>query len=451
GSGQAFAEFSAGKAEDVSRALEAAEQGLAIWRDTAPAERCRILNCAAMLIGERAEYLSVLEALDSGKTLDEARGDVRSCARLFEYYAGAADKLEGRSIPLGKDLSCWTEREPVGVSAHIIPWNYPTSNFARGVAPALAAGCAVVAKPAETTPFTALVLAGWLGEAGVPAGVVNVVTGLGPDAGASLVRHPEVAHITFTGSVSTGVGVMQAAAPSVTRLTLELGGKSPLVALADSDVDKVVDGALWAIFSNAGQICSAGSRLVIDRKIHAEVLEKLVGKARALRLGHGLRHPDIGALNSHAHLERVHAHVEAARRRGRSILTGGNPAVDPETGKGWFYEPTIIDGLPRDDPAVQYEIFGPVLAVQIVEGEEEAAAIANGTEFGLVAGIYTRDIEKALRLARAINAGQVTINDYWAGGVEVPFGGNGKSGFGREKGLEGIEAYVRTKAITIRH
>ncbi|MEP9373614.1 aldehyde dehydrogenase family protein [Mesorhizobium sp. KR1-2] len=451
GSARAFARFSAGKAEDVFRAVEAAEKGLAVWRDTAPAERCRVLNRAAMLIRERAEYLSVLESLDSGKTLDEARGDVRSCARLFEYYAGAADKLEGRSIPLGAGLSSWTEREPVGITAQIIPWNYPTSTFARGIAPALAAGCAVVAKPAETTPFTALVLAGWLHEAGVPAGVVNVVTGLGVDAGAALVRHPSIAHVTFTGSVRTGVGVMQAAAPNVTQLTLELGGKSPLVALADSDVDKVVDGALWAIFSNAGQICSAGSRLVIDRKIHSEVLEKLVQKARALRLGHGLKGPDVGALNSEAHLGRVHAHVEAARQRGRSILTGGKPVTDPETGAGWFYEPTIIDGLPCDDPAVQEEIFGPVLAVQVVDGADEAIAAANGTEYGLVAGIYTRDISEALRLARAIDAGQVTINDYWAGGVEVPFGGNRKSGFGREKGLEGIEAYVRTKAITIRH
>lgn len=451
GSARAFASFSAGKGEDVFRAVEAAEKGLGIWRDAAPAERCRVLNRAATLIRERAEYLSVLEALDSGKTLDEARGDVRSCARLFEYYAGAADKLEGRSIPLGPGLSSWTEREPVGITAQIIPWNYPTSTFARGVAPALAAGCAVVAKPAETTPFTALVLAGWLVEAGVPAGVVNVVTGLGADAGAALVRHPAIAHITFTGSVRTGVGVMQAAAPNVTRLTLELGGKSPLVALADSDVEKVVDGALWAIFSNAGQICSAGSRLVIDRKIHAEVLDKLIDKTRALRLGHGLRGPDVGALNSQAHLERVHAHVEAARRRGLSILTGGKPATDEYTGAGWFFEPTIIDGLPCDDPAIQEEIFGPVLAVQIIDGEEEAVAIANGTEFGLVAGIYTSDISKALRLARAIDAGQITINDYWAGGVEVPFGGNRKSGFGREKGLEGIEAYARTKAITIRH
>jgi aldehyde dehydrogenase (NAD+)/betaine-aldehyde dehydrogenase len=234
-------------------------------------------------------------------------------------------------------------------------------------------------------------------------------------------------------------------------LTLELGGKSPLLALADCEVDKAVDGALWAIFSNAGQICSAGSRLVVDRSIHAEMMEKLVAKTRALKLGHGLHNPDVGAINSQLHLDRITRHVEAARARGCSILIGGNATHDPASNSGWFFEPTIIDDLPSTDPVIQQEIFGPVLSVQIVDGEDEALAMANSTEFGLVAGVYTRDIGKALRLARLIDAGQVTINDYWAGGIEVPFGGNRKSGFGREKGLEGIEAYVRTKAITIRH
>ena len=451
GNGQAFARFGAGKGEDVSRAVEAAQQGLAVWRDTPPATRCQVLNRAAALIRERSDYLAVVEAVDSGKTLAEARGDVRSCIRLFEYYAGIADKLEGRSIPLGPGLTSWTEREPVGITAQIIPWNYPSSTFVRGVAPALAAGCAVVAKPAETTPFTALLLAQWLHEAGVPAGAVNVITGLGSDAGAPLVRHPSIAHVTFTGSVATGVGVMQAVAPNVTQLTLELGGKSPLVALADCDVDKAVDGALWAIFSNAGQICSAGSRLVVERSIHAEMMDKLVARTRTLKLGHGLKDPDVGAINSRQHLDRIARHVEAARGRGCSILTGGNATHDPASNSGWFFEPTIIDDLAPADPAIQQEIFGPVLSVQVVEGEEEALAMANATEFGLVAGIYTSDIGKALRLARKIDAGQVTINDYWAGGIEVPFGGNRKSGFGREKGIEGIDAYVRTKAITIRH
>lgn len=452
GRARAFASFTAGGAADIEQAVASAEKGFSHWRSTPPVERCRVLNRAAQIIRERSDYLAFVETLDSGKTLGEARGDVQSCIRYFEYYAGAADKLEGKSIPLGPDLTSWTEREPVGITAHIIPWNYPTSTFARGVAPALAAGCAAIVKPAETTPFTALILAKWLFEAGLPTGVLNVVTGLGIDAGAPLVRHPSISHVTFTGSVGTGIGAMQAAAVNVTGLTLELGGKSPLIALADCDLDRAVDGALWAIFSNAGQICSAGSRLVVERRIHAPLLEKLVAKARGLRLGHGLSaSSDIGAINSQLHLDRIAAHVEGARGRGRQIVVGGQATVDPETGSGWFFEPTIIDGAPASDPAVQEEIFGPVLTVQTIDSEEEAIAIANGTDFGLVAGIYTRDIGKALKIARQVEAGQVTINDYWAGGIEVPFGGTKKSGFGREKGLEGIDAYTRTKAITIRH
>ncbi len=446
-----FAQFSAGDENDIDMAMQAAQKGLQAWRAVSPAQRCRVLNQAANIIRERAEYLAFVETLDSGKTLAEARGDVRGCARYFEYYAGAADKLEGRSIPLGEGLTSWTERESVGVTAHIIPWNYPTTTFARGVAPALAAGCSVVAKPAETTPFTALLLASWLHEAGVPEGVVNVVTGLGSTAGAPLVNHAGLSHVTFTGSIPTGVGVMQAAAANVVQLTLELGGKSPLVALSDCDIDQAVDGALWAVFSNAGQICSAGSRLIVERSIHDTFLEKLVARANALSFGHGFSGADIGAINSSLQVERIHQHVDAARKRGAKIITGGAPDVDPRSGKGWFYQPTIVDDLHVDDPLIQQEVFGPVLAVQVVEDSDEAVAAANATEFALVAGIYTRDIGKALHLARAVDAGQVTINDYWAGGVEVPFGGNRKSGFGREKGLEGIDAYTRTKAITIRH
>jgi aldehyde dehydrogenase (NAD+)/betaine-aldehyde dehydrogenase len=450
GRGKAFAEFAAGDERDVVRAVEAAERGFRVWRNTRPAERCRILNRCAVLMRENAAMLALMEVLDAGKSLTEAEGDVASSARLVEYYAGAADKLEGRSVPLGPDNMAWTIREPAGVTAHIIPWNYPISTFLRGVAPALAAGCSVVAKPAETTPFTALLTARLFAEAGLPDGVVNVVTGLGVDAGEPLVRHPSIAHVTFTGSVATGVRVMQTLAPNITRLTLELGGKSPVIALDDCDVEKAADGMVGAIFSNAGQICSAGSRLIVDRKIHDDLLNSVLEKTKELTFGHGLRRPYMGAINSRLHLDRITGHVERARKRGASIIIGGNPATDPATGEGWFFEPTIIDMLPVNDPAVQEEIFGPVLAVQVVDGDEEALSAANSTEYGLVSGIYSRDISRALRLARDIDAGQITINDYWAGGVELPFGGNRKSGFGREKGLEGLDAYTRTKSITVR-
>lgn len=449
GTGQVFASFAAGGADDIEHAVQAAGRGLAVWSRTAPAGRCAVLNRMAALVREHADRLAVLETLDSGKTLTEARGDVVNTARLFEYYAGAADKLHGLQVPLNPDYMAWTVREPVGITGHIIPWNYPTSTFARGVAPALAAGCSVVAKPAETSPFTALEMARLLTAAGLPDGVLNVVTGLGREAGAALACHPEVRHLTFTGSVETGVTVMQAAAPNVTRLTLELGGKSPLIALADCEVDRVIEDTIWAIFSNAGQICSAGSRLIVDRRIHEAVLTGLVARTRQLRVGHGLRESDVGAINSSAHLHRVVSHVERARERGLEIVIGGAVIADP-TSDGWFFQPTIIDDVPADDPCVQEEIFGPVLTVQVVDSIDAAIAAANCTRYALIAGVYTRDIGNALRVAREVDAGQVTINDYWAGGIELPFGGNRKSGFGREKGIEGLDAYLSTKAITAR-
>ncbi len=446
---EAFGEFALGTATDMDNAISAAERGADHWRAVKPSDRCRILNEVARVLRDNAEHLAFLESLDSGKTLTEAESDVANSARLFEYYAGAADKLDGRSVNLGPAYTAFTVREPVGVTGHIIPWNYPTSTFARGVAPALAAGCSVVAKPAETTPYTALVMAALLSEAGVPDGVVNVVTGLGQEAGAAMVTDPRIKQLTFTGSVGTGVNIAQAAAPNVTRLTLELGGKSPLVVFSDCDIDAAIDGALWAIFSNSGQICSAGSRLLLHSSIRDEVIDGLVAKTKAIQIGHGLRNPDMGAINSEIHLGRIQSHVDAAKARGCTILTGGEVATDPVTGKGWFYEPTIIGDLKPDDPAVQQEIFGPVLSVQIFDTEEEAVQLANGTEFGLVAGVYTRDIGRAMRMASALDCGQVTINDYWAGGIELPFGGNGKSGYGREKGWEGLDAYTKVKSITL--
>ncbi|WP_454685383.1 aldehyde dehydrogenase family protein [Ancylobacter moscoviensis] len=446
-----FASFAAGRAEDVDLAVEAASRAMrGRWRDMAPPERGRLLVRVAELIRERVARLALVECVDSGKTLGEAAGDVETAARYFDYYGGAADKLQGDYFPLGRDTMSFSLREPVGVTAHIVPWNYPISTFSRSVAPALAAGCTAVVKPAETTPLSALMMAELIAEAGAPPGVCNVVTGTGPQAGAPLSGHPGIHHVTFTGSVATGVGVMQAAAPNIASVTLELGGKSPLIALADCDLDAAVEGALWAIFANAGQICSAGSRLVVERAIHGAFLERLVARAQALRVGHGLRANDFGAVNSDLHLARIAAHVEGARARGREILTGGRTLLDAEEGNGWFYAPTIIDALPADDPCVQEEIFGPVLAVQVVEDAEQALAAANGTRYGLMAGIYTRDITRALRLARDIDAGQVTINEYWAGGICVPFGGTRASGFGREKGLEGLSAYLRTKSIVAR-
>ena len=451
GTARAFAEFAAGDAADVDAAVDAAQTALrGPWRALRPSERGRVLQRVAALIRANADSLAVVESLDSGKRLSEAQGDIAGAAATFDYYAGACDKHEGVSIPLGEHHLAYTLNEPVGVTAHIIPWNYPLSTAARGIAPALAAGCTVVAKPAEQTPLTALMLARLCADAGVPAGVCNVVTGTGRDAGAALVRHAGVQHISFTGSVATGVGVMQAAAPQVTRLVLELGGKSPIVVLADADIDHALDNVIGAIFENAGQICSAGSRLVIDRRIHAAFIEQLAAQARQITLAHGLRDSGMGAINSAAHLDKVDGYVERAKARGISVRAGGRRAVDPQTGLGWFFEPTILDDVPADDEAVLEEIFGPVLCVQPFDDLDHAVALANGTAFGLVAGVFTRDFSSAHRLAQRIDAGQVYINEYFAGGIAVPFGGNKRSGFGREKGMEALRSYSKVKSVAAR-
>lgn len=448
---QAFASFAAGGAQDVDRAVAAARRALAgPWRRTTPAERGRILARTAALIRAHAPPLAVVECVDAGKRLAEARGDVASAARTFEYYAGACDKLQGCTIPLDADHLAYTVLEPVGVCAQVVPWNYPIATLARGLAPALAAGCTVVVKPAETTPFTALLLAELLSEAGLPPGVCNVVTGTGAQAGAALVAHPQVDHITFTGSVPTGMEVMRAASAQVTHVLLELGGKSPVVVMADADVPQAVEGVLGAIFENAGQICSAGSRLVVARPLHAQMVQALAARAQALSLGHALTDPGLGPVNSAAQLARITGHVERACQRGVQVVTGGHATTDPVSGKGWFFEPTLLDGLAPDDPAVQQEIFGPVLCVQVFDDAQEAVALANGTDFALAAGIYTRDFTTAHRMARDLDAGQVYINEYFAGGIEVPFGGNRRSGFGREKGLEALRNYCRVKSVAAR-
>ena len=451
GCAEPFAVFARGDAADVDAAVASARHAFeGAWRDVPAAERGRILARAAALIRDDAARLAVIESLDSGKPLGEAEGDVRGAARAFEYYAGACDKLQGDTFPIGPGYLGYSHHEPVGVAAQIIPWNYPISTAARGIAPALAAGCAVVAKPAEQTPFTALLLAEILKRAGLPDGVCNVVTGAGAEVGARLAAHPGVDHITFTGSVATGIGVMKAAADNVTRVVLELGGKSPVIVLADCERERALGGVMGAIFENAGQICSAGSRLIIERSLHDDFVADLCRRAESLTLGHGLRNPQMGPVNSAAQLSRVAGFVERARRRGVAIATGGSETVDPQTGRGWFYRPTIAIGCAADDELVQEEVFGPVLTVQIAEDADHALALANDSQYALVAGVYTAGFATAHCLAQRLDAGQVYINEYFAGGIEVPFGGNKKSGFGREKGLEGLLSYCRTKSVTAR-
>lgn len=451
GTGRGFADFPAGRAEDVDRAVADSRRALrGPWRQVTPTQRGSMLARAAALIRRDAERLSVIETLDSGKPLGESRRDIETAAAYFEYYAGIADKLQGDSIPLGPDYVSLTLHEPVGVTAHVIPWNFPLVTTARGVAPALAAGNTAVVKPATQTPLTAMALGSLLREAGVPDGVYNVVTGRGADIGDALTGHPGIDHVTFTGSVPTGIGVMKSAAERVSSVTLELGGKSPVVVLADADLDAAIEGTLKAIYMNAGQVCSAGSRLVIERAVHAPMMERLVQRTRALRVGHGLTEPQMGPLISAAHRRLIAGYVDGARARRIAVAAGGHEMAVEGCEGGYFYAPTILDAVAADDVVVQEEIFGPVLSVQVVDSAEEAITVANGTPFGLCAGIYTRDLTRALRFARDVEAGQVFINQYFAGGVATPFGGTKLSGFGREKGLAALASYYQVKCITAR-
>jgi len=450
-SGKTFGRYHAGSASDVDDAVGAATRGLrGNWRAFAPRRRAEILAKAAELLATRAESLARVDSLCVGKPLREARADIAVAVRFLQYYAGAADKLEGETIPMGPDFWASTELEPVGVVAQIVPWNTPLPMLLRGVAPALAAGCTVIAKPAELTPYSALVMARIFADAGLPAGVFNVVPGVGDQVGAQLAQHPGVAHIGFTGSVATGQSVMRAAADHVASVTLELGGKSPLVVLDDADIEMAVQGAVTGIFSNAGQVCAAASRLIVLPAIAERLIEKIIAKANGLRLGPGLNDPDMGPVVSSRQLGKIEAMVrEAISLTGTQVLAGGSRAVVPSCEEGYFFRPTVLEVDRADASIANEEVFGPVLVVERATDFDHAIALANHTPYGLVAGIYTRDINKAMRFARAVDCGQVYVNRYFAGGVETPVGGTKQSGFGREKGLRGLHAYLRSKCTTV--
>jgi len=440
--------------KDIDRAVAAAHQALEskAWGGLAPAERGRMMHRMSARIREWAEELAELESRDNGKPLRQARTDVQVAARYFEFYAGVADKIMGNTIPLGPGLLDYTVREPIGVSAHVVPWNYPIQIGSRGVAPALAAGCTVVFKPSSEAPMTALRL-GEIGmECGLPPGVLNVVPGTGAEAGRALVRHPDVNQITFTGSVEVGVEVARMAAEHVAPVVMELGGKSPNVVFADADLDAAIQGVANAIFQNAGQTCSAGSRLLVERQAHDQFVERLAARAKSMRLGPGVQDPDMGPIISRRQLEIIEGYVRIGQEEGATVVAGGRRPDDPALHGGFFFLPTLLDQVSPDMRIAQEEIFGPVLSIITFETVEEAAELANRSQYGLVAGVWTRDISKALALASRIKAGQVFVNTYGAGGgVELPFGGYKKSGYGREKGLEALASYTQVKNVCIRY
>ena len=441
--GEVFARVARAREEDVDNAVLAAKNALPEWRSMAPEERGRLLSDLAELIRERQESLAQLETKDNGKPISHAQADVETCARYFEYYAGAADKVQGNSIPLTDKYVDYTVKEPLGVTAQIIPWNLPTNIFGRSVAPALATGNVAVVKPAEQTPLTAVEVAKLATEVGFPDGVLNVVPGYGPEAGAPLSGHEDVDGVSFTGSVPTGIEVAKTAVENVTNVHLELGGKSPNVVYPDADLDSAVDSTMTGIFANAGQVCSAGSRLIIHEDTKDEFLNRLVARTDEMVVDDGKLDPDMGPLVSKEQYEKVLDYIKIGRTEVGEPLIGGEAL----TRDGYFIEPTVFDNVDNDNRIAQEEIFGPVLSVIEFSTEEEANRIANDVQYGLVAGIHTKDMGRAHRFARDIQAGQIYINEWFAGGEETPFGGFKESGFGREKGLAALNAYTQIKNV----
>ena len=450
--GGVFAQLARGTAEDVDRAVRAAERARdGEWGRMAPVDKGRLLTKLSQAILEHHEELAQIESRDCGKPLKQARADATACARYFEFYGGAPDKLHGETIPYQPGFTVLTWREPHGVTGHIIPWNYPLQIFGRSVGGAFAAGNACVVKPAEEACLSVLRVAELAAGVGFPAGALNVVTGFGSEAGMALAEHAGIEHISFTGSPVTGSIVAQAGARRHCPVTLELGGKSPQIVFADADLEAVLPVLVNAIIQNAGQTCSAGSRLLVERSIYDAVLEKLGQRFAALKTGPAQADLDCGPLIRANQLARVREFLSAAKSDGLAIAGQAQLAADaPST--GFYQPPTLIRDVPPSHRLANEEVFGPVLAAMPFEDEADAIALANGTPFGLVTGVWTRDGARQLRLARAIRAGQVFINTYGAGGgVELPFGGMKHSGYGREKGFEALHAFTVVKTVAIAH
>lgn len=439
----------AGKA-DVDKAVQAAQRAFTGWSSMAAMERGRILLRLADLIDSYAEELAWLESLDTGHPIRDSRGlDVPRTAANFRYFGGMADKLQGDQIPVEAGFLNYTLREPIGVVGQIVPWNFPLMFTSWKLGPALAAGNCVVLKPAEITPLTSLRIAELLSQAGLPDGVVNVLPGLGSVAGQCIAEHPEIGKIAFTGSTVTGQRIVQASAGNLKKVQLELGGKGANIVFSDANLEAAVNGAAWAIFHNQGQACIAGSRLVLHESIADEFLERFVALAKSVRLGDPLdENTEMGPLTSALHRDRVLSYVDVAREQGGKILTGGK-APGGALSQGCYVEPTIVKVKSWRDRVAQEEVFGPFLTVITFKTDEEALQIANGTEYGLGAGLWTSSIQRAHKFAREIKSGMVWINSYKRVNPASPFGGVGKSGYGREMGFEAMREYTQVKSVWV--
>lgn len=450
--GQVFDEIQRSNAHDIDTAVRSARDCFErVWHALSAAERGRLLMRLSAKVAEHAEELALIEQRDCGKPASQARADAAALVRYFEFYAGACDKLHGQTIPYQAGYSVFTWREPHGVTGHVIPWNYPMQIFGRSVGGALAAGNVCVVKPAEDACLSLIRVAELAAEAGFPAGAINIVTGYGHEVGDALARHPGIDHISFTGSPGVGTLIQQVAAERHCPVTLELGGKSPQIVFADADLDAAIPTLINAIVQNAGQTCSAGSRLLVDQTIYEPLLARLGAAFAQLRVGPAAMDLELGPLIRQTQQQRVQAFLAEAQAAGIPTVAQGQIVAEaPDT--GFYQAPTLLRDVPVTHRLAQEEIFGPVLCAMPFEDEDHAIALANATQFGLVAGIWTRDGARQLRMARRVRSGQVFINNYGAGGgVELPFGGVKSSGHGREKGFEALYGFTTLKTVAIRH
>lgn len=450
--GVSFGRLARGKAADIDAAVSAAHDAFKNrWQRVSAVERGRVMTRLATLVTQDAAQLASLEARDTGKPISQAHADVVALARYFEFYAGACDKLHGQTLPYAEGYTVLTLREPHGVTGHIIPWNYPMQIFGRSVGAALAAGNCCVVKPAEDACLSLLRVAALASEAGLPDGVLNLVPGLGIEAGAALAAHPGIQHLSFTGSTATGKLVAQACALRASPVTLELGGKSPQLVFEDADLEAALPVLVNAVIQNAGQTCSAGSRVLVQDTIADRLIEALAQRFCALRAGPSSADLDLGPLVSRRQQQVVWDFLSAAQREGLEVAAQGS-VVDDAPEQGFYQAPVLFADVPQSSRLTQSEIFGPVLVVQRFTDEADALRLANDTPYGLVAGLWTRDGARQLRLAKQLHSGQVFINNYGAGGgVELPFGGVKGSGYGREKGFEALYGFTQLKTIAIRH